>query len=352
MTYRNKLLLRRLLLVLAVLAASAFAVYMIFFIYLGRYVVYTEDGAYLSILSRSGEEAPVTTLPVPQSVELVTGDPIATEELMGETVATLEDAEVQGYLIDYAQLSDGTALSQMDLNAQEINTLVLQMRAPDKNLLTTEPVKALIERAKSLNIHLVAMISCLSDSQYAQANPDQGLKSDFYTLWITNDGTNWLDPGQDAVIEYLAGIIRELADMGFQEVVLDDFYMPNSDLYDYVYDGRTNADVTTEAFQKLQNATMDQCKLGLMVWDPNLGHQALEASERLYVCFSNGSSLKSYVEDHEEQYLVFVTDSHDTRFQNYGMIRADSDFISRGGAAESSRDTEEETTEEEATEEE
>ena len=333
MTYRNKLLLKRGLLVLAILAAVAALVLLIGFIYMGRFVIYTEAGAVFSFEPSAQESAPVSTLPVPETIELVTGEPISANEVIGDTTPSLEDSSVSGFLLDYKTLSEGTSLSQLDLEPAVNNTLVLQMRAPDKDILSTEPVRALIQRAKSQDVHLVAMISCLSDSTYARNHPDQALKADASTLWVTNDGTCWLDPSQDAVIDYLAGIIRVLSDMGFQEVILDDFFMPSSDLYMYQYNGQTNADITTAAYGKLLEATLDQCKLGILVWDPELGHQALESADRLYVYYTDGSSVKRYAEDHPDQYLVFITDSHDTRFENYGRIRSDSNLFLSAGLA-------------------
>ena len=331
MTYRNKLLLRRSLIVLAVLAAIAALVLLVGFIYVGRYVIYTEDGARFAFEQTPQEASPASTLPVPETIELVTGEPITANEVIGDIAPALEDTEVNGFLIDYGTLASGATLSQIDLEPDVNNTIVLQMRAPDKDIISTEPVRALIERAKSQDIHLVALISCLSDSTFARNHPDQALQSSRDTLWVTNDGTCWLDPGQDEVINYLAGIVKVLSDMGFQEVVLDDFYMPSSDLYDYVYDGRTNADITTAAYNKLLDATMDQCRLGLFVWDTAHGHQALDAADRLYVYYTDGSSVKQYAENHPDHHLVFVTDSHDTRFESYGRIRADSTFIENAG---------------------
>ena len=53
MTYRNKLRLRRFLKILGIVLLVLFVLGLIGFSYLGRYVVYTEDGAHFSFHSQS-----------------------------------------------------------------------------------------------------------------------------------------------------------------------------------------------------------------------------------------------------------------------------------------------------------
>ena len=349
MTYRNKLLLKRFLIVLAVIAAVILALLLIGFTYLGRYVVYTEDGAYFSFHSQAPSEAPqAQTVAAPSSIELVTGEPIsANEAIGGDFGKMLEDTQVKGVLVDYDTLKNGSTLNKIELGAEANNTLVLEMRTGSSDILKTQPVLELIGRAKTQETWLVAMISCLSDSAYAEAHYDQAIKVYGGTLWADDDGRYWLDPAQDAVISYLAGMIEQLSQMGFKEVILNDFSLPISDRIDYTFGDSTSDEIMIRAYNNLLDATMDYCKLSLLITDPVSGHQAFDAADRIYVYYQDGGSVKDYVEAHPDQYLVFITDSHDTRFDAYGKIETDRELdvdsiVTAGGESGDTPDADDE----------
>ena len=114
--------------------------------------------------------------------------------------------------------------------------------------------------------------------------------------------------------------------MGFNEVILNDFYMPDSSSIVYDFGGKSAADISEDAYFALLENTVDLCKIGLLVTDPYEGHPLFDAADRVYVCYEEGSTVRRYAESHEDQYLVFITGSHDTRFDDYGKIEADSDF--------------------------
>lgn len=101
MTYRKKLLLKRLLIVLGIVAAVLAVVMIIGFTYLGRYVVYTEDGAHFSFHAQSSLEQPGGTTPVVlDQMELIMGASVSAEELLGDDNTNIPDSDVQGVLVD------------------------------------------------------------------------------------------------------------------------------------------------------------------------------------------------------------------------------------------------------------
>ena len=326
MTYRNKLLLKRLVLILLCLAALIFVILLIGFTYLGRYVVYTEDGAYFSFHAPEQEPEPEQTVAALSSIELITGAPISANDVIGEAGISLQDHEVLGTLLDYNTLKDGRSLNSIELGANGSNTLILEMRIADEDILSSSAVLKLIDRAHTQETWLVAVLSCLPDSQYALEHPVQALKIDGGALWVGSNGAYYLDPGNPDAIAHLTEIIRSLSEMGFDEVILNDFYLPNSDSLSYDYDGRDGSEIMAEAFNTLYDATMDYCKLGLLVKDPFEGHQLFYVADRIYVCYEDGASVKEFADTHPNQYLVFITSSHDTRFDRYGKVEADSSY--------------------------
>ena len=321
MTYRNKLRLRRFLIILAIVLLALLIVGLIGFSYLGRYVVYTEDGAHFSFHSQapSAPETEQAAAPV-ESPVLVTGSSIREQSILEDGSSTsLQDSEVKGLLVDYVTLSDPAAVSAVDLGTGAYNTLVLEMRAGGSAILDTDAVRQLISRAKSAQMHLVALMSCLNDSSYALSHTDEALAISGGALWMNSAGSYWLDPTNADVQNYLVGMINQLETMGFQEVILNNFSFPTTDEIVYSSDSSRES-MLQDAYKALENKVGLDCTLGLLVKDPESGHQAFDLAEHLYVYYSDGSSLKQYVDDHPDTYLVFLTSSHDTRFDDYGKV--------------------------------
>ena len=321
MTYRNKLRLRRFLIILAIVLLALLIVGLIGFSYLGRYVVYTEDGAHFSFHSQppSAPEAEQAAAPV-ESPVLVTGSSIREQSILEDGDSTvLQDSEVKGLLVDYVTLSDPSAVSAVDLGTGAYNTLVLEMRAGGSAILDTDAVRQLISRAESAQMHLVAMMSCLNDSAYALAHTDEALAISGGALWMNSADSYGLDPTNADVQNYLAEMINQLEAMGFQEVILNNFSFPTTDEIVYSSDS-TRESMLQNAYKALENKVGLDCTLGLLIKDPESGHQAFDLAEHLYVYYSEGSSLKQYVDDHPDTYLVFLTASHDTRFDDYGKV--------------------------------
>lgn len=323
MTYRNKLLLKRALMILGIVLLVLFIAGLIGFSYLGRYVVYTEDGAHFSFHSQApSASAPVQAAAPIESPVLVTGASIQEESVLDETGgAALSASEVRGLLVDYGTLADETAISTVDLSAGNYNTLVLEMRVGGSAILDTPSVRALMTQAQSQNIRLVAMMSCLDDSTYALAHTKEALQISG-ALWMSDSGSYWLDPTNASVQNYLVAMIDQLTSMGFQEVILNNFTFPESSAIVYSSD-QTREQLLQDAYKAIESSVSMDCTLGILVKDAEVGHQAFDLAEHLYVYFTDGSGLKSYVENHPDQYMVFLTSSHDTRFDNYGKIYTD-----------------------------
>lgn len=325
MTYRNKLLLRRTLIVLGIIFAALAVAAIIGFTYLGRYVVYTENGAYFSFNSQSPQEQPTDSSKVSlEQVAVIMGQSISAEEILGNDDTNIPDTDVRGVLIDYETLKAGVSFNALGIDTESCNTLMLEMRSEGSAILSSDAVRTLIDRAKARDLRLIALISCLDDSEYALDHQSEALSISGGALWVNSDGNYYLDPTNDSVIDYLAGLIHDLADMGFQEVILDHFSFPYSDSIVYDTGDSTRDDLLINAYNDLLDATVGDCELGLLISEPEDGHQALDAADRLYIFFSEGSRVARYVDEHPNQYLVFITASHDTRFEGYGKIFAES----------------------------
>ena len=79
-------------------------------------------------------------------------------------------------------------------------------------------------------LYAVAEISCLRDDALGRARPDLTLKRAGGAPWRDEDGGWWLDPADREVLAYCIGLCRELADLGFDELLLTDCrYPPGGD---------------------------------------------------------------------------------------------------------------------------
>ena len=321
MTYRNKLRLRRFLIILGIVLLVLFIAGLIGFSYLGRYVVYTEDGAHFSFHSSapSAPESIQAAAPV-ESPVLVTGNSIREESILeDDSSIVLAADEVKGLFVDYVTLNDPVAVSAVDLSTGDYNTLVLEMRVGGSDILDTDAVRQLISRAKNAEMHLAALMSCLDDSDYALAHSSEALAISGGALWMSSSGSYWLDPTQKDVQDYLVSMISQLESMGFQEVILNNFSFPTSDSIVYNSDS-TRESMLQDAYTALEKSVGPNCTLGILVKDPEAGHQAFDLAEHVYVCYSDGGTIKQYAQEHPDAYLVFLTSSHDTRFDDYGKI--------------------------------
>ena len=94
------------------------------------------------------------------------------------------------------------------------------------------------------DLHTVALISCLADDRAGQ-DRDLALLRESGSPWTDPSGQVWLDPAREDTLSYLTEICREVAALGFDELVLTDLSCP-----------REGADL--EAFcRALQEAALD-----------------------------------------------------------------------------------------------
>lgn len=325
MTYRNKLLLRRTFIVLGIIFLVLALAAIIGFTYLGRYVVYTENGAYFSFHSQEPQMQPSSGPQVVlDQVDLIMGESISADEILGSDDHNIPDTDVRGVLVDYDTLQAGVSFNALNIDTESCNTLVLEMRSKGSEILNSDSVRTLIDRAKSRDLRLIALISCLDDSEYALDHREDAFSISGGALWVNSEGNYYLNPAKDSVVDYVAGFIHQLADMGFQEVILDKFSIPYSDSIIYDTGDSSLEDLLIKAYHDLLDETVGDCDIGLLISDPEEGHQALSTADRLYVFFSEGSRVSRYAEEHPDQYVVFITASHDTRFEGYGKIFAES----------------------------
>lgn len=90
---------------------------------------------------------------------------------------------------------------------------------PDRN----EVLRALNDTP---GLYTVAQVSCLRDSALVREEPGLSLHRVSGSPWLDESRQSWLDPAQPQVQSYLIGLCRELAQLGFDEILLTDCGFP------------------------------------------------------------------------------------------------------------------------------
>lgn len=90
---------------------------------------------------------------------------------------------------------------------------------PDRN----EVLRALNDTP---GLYTVAQVSCLRDSALVWEEPGLSLHRVSGSPWLDESRQGWLDPAQPQVQSYLIGLCRELAQLGFDEILLTDCGFP------------------------------------------------------------------------------------------------------------------------------
>jgi len=76
-------------------------------------------------------------------------------------------------------------------------------------------------------LHTIAVMSCLQDFKAANAGvEDRGLKNTGGYIFYDGNNSLWLDPAKPGAREYVCALAKEIAELGFKELLLTDFSYP------------------------------------------------------------------------------------------------------------------------------
>ena len=76
-------------------------------------------------------------------------------------------------------------------------------------------------------VHTIASMACLQDFKAANADVEgRGLKNTGGYIFYDGNNSLWLDPAKPGAREYVCALAKEIAEMGFDELLLTDFSYP------------------------------------------------------------------------------------------------------------------------------
>ena len=190
---------------------------------------------------------------------------------------------------------------------------------------STSTVDEMVKEMLNRGFYTIARISAFRDYNYGLNNVPCGLpdaRGDGYYLRADDGGCYWLDPSDPQVINWICSIIKELKEMGFHEVVLDNFrFPPNPD--NYIFNGDRDAALADAAKAIVSTCASDGFTISFVTAGANF--QLPEGRTRLYLTGVEAKEVgaKASQANREEPQirLVFLADTNDTRFDEYGVLR-------------------------------
>ncbi len=233
--------------ILSVLAALILALVLAFNI-LQQFVVYESDGVSRQVPSAASatedeEAATVTATPAP-TFERVEGEVIYEAEDFSDTdLGGWEElTSTQALYIPMEDVTSVTSLATAVTKAQagSYTGVVMQMKdatgrlawdsqtdiALGYNTGGSTDVTETIAQLHELGLTVAAQISCCADTLLGTRNWTVTLQDATGGTYTDDDGVVWLDPYNRTVRSYLIGLIEELIEMGFDEIILADLYHP------------------------------------------------------------------------------------------------------------------------------
>lgn len=328
--YRTRQGLRRFAVVLLVLILVAVLAWICWMLWLSRFVIYTRDGAKLDF-----DLQPVQTGQLAAPPEIQETVSIYYNEGENQIETSTELAQMIGYYVTGEDLAEDISAVRAQIQALPAGTAVM---VDVKNIqgsffyssavgtrrhsdIDPTAMDSLISYLRSSGMYIIARFPALRDYEYGLNNVPDGLHhSSRLYLWQDSQRCYWLDPTSNGTVEYLARIVNELKGLGFDEVVLTDFYVPEDDRVYFSGDRvQTLANTANTLLSTCATETFAVSFVG------STGFTLPEGRSRLYLENAEGSTAATMAEESgvadTAVKLVFITELHDTRFDVYSVLR-------------------------------
>ena len=332
--YRTRRRLQRLgTFLLALLVLGAFS-WLCWVIWVERYIIYTEDGATINFeLSAQLPHGEVAKPPV-----VGEGPEIHYNEGENAVNTSTDLLQVYGYYATIDLLKNDFENVKEKILSLPTNTPVMidvkdghgffyySSNLADATIAQSVNVAAideLIDLMNQKNLYLIARIPAFQDYYYALNHVNSGIPftGGGGALWMDDDRCYWMKPKDSATIGWLTSIILELRSLGFDEVVLDKFWVPTGTKV--AYSGDAVTDVAEAASKLLTNVTTNSFTLSFTVSASSFALP--EGRCRMYLSGIPARDVEmigaqATISDPNIR-MVFIADSNDTRFDTYGVLR-------------------------------
>ena len=327
--YRTRRILYWVAVIAAIVIVVAAVAWLCWFTWLSRFVVYTRDGAVFNFsLSQSIPEGTVAR--PPEQGEQV---PIYYNEGENAITTNRELSQLSGYYVNRQMLINGVdEVLQQARQLKRGTPVMIELKSVSGNFFYSSSVAeyrdskidalavdALIKELDTMGLYLIAQVPAFRDRQYGLNNVNDGIFDSRGAYLFSDGGTYWLNPKRQGTMDYVVQVISELQNLGFDEVVLDYFDFPNTEYM------RFDGDKAT-ALQEAATAISTLCTGNFTVsFVQKPGFPMPTDRNRLYVKDADAAQVQmlaqmANLKDPTVQ-LVFWTENHDTRFEEFGVMR-------------------------------
>lgn len=329
--YRARRALRGLAIAALILILVMVLVWMIWLLWLDRYVVYTDKGAVLDFDRSDKEIAGQVAVPPEDDVTIS----IYYNEGDNTLNISTELTQIYGYYIDANMLERemDTVMAQLKKLPPQTPVLVEVKDilgrfffptnlGPGRSSIDSAVMDELFNFLRLSDLYTIAKFPALRDYYYGLDHVSDGVfMRSGMGLWMDDDRCYWLNPASQGTQSYLIQIITELKLLGFDEVVLGDFAIPEGNQVSYKAD-RKEA-LSTAAKNILEACGSDRFAISFCVAKADF--ILPEGRTRMYMENQPASELGALAEQvsftDTAVRLVFLTDVNDTRFDIYGVLR-------------------------------
>ena len=250
------------LLVLVILAALCV-------IAMQRYVVYDEDGRpHLELPSRESGDSGNEEEPQ-EELDLTIQGPERPKEIYAlssaQTPLTTEGwQEEKMELLASSTFSNAVAVTMKDDSGHVYYDSAAAAAVSGSIVRTDATTAAAISDLNASYDYTIARLSCFLDPIASKADVEGlGLKNTGGYIFYDGNDLNWLDPGKAAARTYLCSLAKELAELGFDEILLTDVSYPTEGKLDKIYYGETMKAENLETF-------LDEMQAALAEYDVTL----------------------------------------------------------------------------------
>ena len=332
--YRTRRVLNRVGTAVLILLLVLIVTWLCWVVWLQRYVVYTDEGATVDFELSANEITGELATPPKAEANI----PIYYNEGANAINVTHEMEQIIGYYVDSNMLQKDISGVLSRIEKLDTNTaIMLDMKGPYGSFFypstlgsavhsastDVNAVKDLITKCQQKGFYTIARISAFRDREFGNNNVSSGLYMlNRKGLWMDSGGMYWLDPTNAQATGWIADVVLELRDMGFDEVVLYNFCFPESD--QYIFNGDKAAALQTAASTLMTACSSSNFVLSFCSEDPAFALP--EGRSRLYLEGIGAAGIgqaanKATMED-KQIGLVFLADTADTRYNEYSVLRS------------------------------
>lgn len=331
--YRTRRRLRRLGTFLLAVLIFGILVTICWTTWVQRYIIYTRDGVVLNFDQDYHIQEGIVAVPPGDedsvSIYFNEGDnalELSTEltQLKGYYISTsVLASDIAGTMETVRSLESGTAVMVDVKSIKGVYYYSTQIEGANTANIDLNAADALIQQVTKGDYYAIARLPAFRDYYFGLNFVDEGLPYAYGTgyLWMDDNGCYWLKPNSTKVLNRLIEIVDELKALGFDEVVFTDFCFPNTE--NITFNGDKN-----EAIVSAMNTLITNCNTSGFAVSFSVSNHTLpipEGRSRLYlesIPAKNVGLIASQVVITEPDIrLVFMAETNDTRYDDYGVIR-------------------------------